>query len=217
MYNKTGVFFKDVDIEKDKEKEKEKETGKKTSKNDSNTSSHSLKEHLINDAKIRKICNFLTLKNSVVRVMGNVLEIIIRSSVVKEEEVEVEKKADECNTFVSEGVDMMDIEEDDTHRDLRKNSNDLNNQQIEPFLTCVSADDLKTVYENQGLTWYSLSKEFSKEHSSVNPMQRIFLHNSFYCFSQGKYLFHVSLSFFFLQLLSLYCFINIYRGVHVSH
>lgn len=160
------------------------------SKNDSNTSSNTLNEHLINDAKIKKICNFLTLKNSVVRVMGNVFEIIIRSSVVKEEEVEIEKKADgedESNTSTNLDIDMMETEEDSTHKDPNINSNNLNHQQIIPFLTCVSADDLETVYENQGLTWYSLSKEFSKELFTVNPMQRIFLQNSFYCFTQGKY------------------------------
>jgi hypothetical protein len=206
IYNKTGVFFKDVDNEKDKEKEKEKETGKKMSKNDSNTSSNTLNEHLINDAKIKKICNFLTLKNSVVRVMGNVFEIIIRSYVVKEEEVEVEKEADkedESNTSTNPDIDMMDTEEDSTHKDLTINSNNLDNQHIIPFLTCVSADDLEAVYENQGLTWYSLSKEFSKEHSSVNPMQRIFLQNSFYCFTQGKHFLYVFYFHNFLHLLFL--------------
>lgn len=200
IYKQSGVFFKDIENEKEKDKDKDRDkvgvsTSKKTSKNDNvNSSSNSLNEHQINEAKIKKICNFLTLKNSVVQVMANVFEIITKSSVLKEEK-EDEKEGEmelvvEIDEDDSKSVDgNMDItnSQHQSHKDKEKWSDNISDRILSmPFLTCVSAEDLEAIYENQGLTWYSLSKEFSKEHSSVNSMQRTFLQKSFDYFSEGK-------------------------------
>lgn len=251
LYNIAGILPRDKDKEKDKDKEgqkdKEKEKDREKEKNvtfdKKNDKTTSKMKNIvdINDnkneserenEKIIKICNLITLKNSIKNVIKNVFEFISTNFSTENSEIEeINKNKDKSkDEKFNQDDDEMDInieingnksyQTENGYENRNQRNEEMNTQKknkINKILKC-SAEDMKNIFENQGLTLYNLTKEYSKEHSS--SQREITMKNCFYCFEKGTKLielFHIliliTIQFaFVLIFIFIFLFYLIYRG-----
>ena len=216
IYSKAGVVPKDDEKDVEREKEKEKDKGKdKTKDKDmekdekekgigkSRTKTDSI--DAISESRICRLCNFLTLKNSIGMALENVFHLITAISapagemggeggdgqesvgdvMCVDEEVQVQAEVD--GGQLSHEKEILSKATRDRENDTC--NDDFNSKctmnKIKSVLLFPLEDDLEMMYENQGLAYYNMSQEYSKMEMSKTLKFKL-LGKSYFCFSEGK-------------------------------